>query len=120
VTEIERTRASRKGCRTILDWLEAEGKSGAYAKQIVEEARRLLIEAEKNKRFPQGDAPPGMKTAEIILRSRPAGPMPDGATQIAWFALWLAVWVFRALRDDQVRYQAIELALEETSKGLRP
>jgi hypothetical protein len=113
------TRASIVGCNTICNWLRSEGMPW-NTEQIVGEARRLLIDAEDHKRFPAGAVPPGAKIAEIIRGSRPAQPKPDGAEEVPWLAFWLAEWVYRSMPDERVRYKAVELALENESKGSRP
>jgi predicted GNAT family acetyltransferase len=110
---LKRAEASIKASKTICDWLRSQGVPSNLGQQIVDEARRRLIEAEQNKRFPPGAVPPGTPVAEIIRRSRPPQAKTNDVDQIAWRAFWLAVWVYRAWPDDWVRYRAIEMALEE-------
>jgi len=110
---LKRERQSLKGSKTICDWLISEEVPTNWGEQIVGEARRFLIDAEESKQFPPGFVPPGMSTAEIIRRSRPEQPKEHDESQIAWRAYWLAVWVYRAMPDEWVRYKAVELALEK-------
>lgn len=110
---LKREQQSIKGSKTICDWLISEKVPTNYGAQIVGEARRLLINAEESNQFPPGVVPPGMATAEIIQRSRPEQPKEHDESQIVWRAYWLAVWVYRAMPDELVRYKAVELALEK-------
>ena len=110
--ELERSQASQKGCRAICDWLEAEGISGPFGAQIVNEARQTLVIAEENNTLPRDAAPLHTPVTEIIQRCRPAEPKTDAISFVAWFAYWLALWVAYSMPDSSVRYKAIELALE--------
>jgi hypothetical protein len=110
--ELERAEASLKGCKAICQWLAAEGISGSSGAQIVDEARRLLVIAGESEQLPRDAAPPGMPTAMIIQRCRPAEPKTDAISFVAWFAFWLALWTAYSITDSAVRYQAIELALD--------
>jgi lambda repressor-like predicted transcriptional regulator len=114
--QLERTQASVRGCRTICDWLAEENISAACGEQIVEEARRELVNAEERNQLPLDAAPPDMPVVEIIQRCRPAEPKTDAVSFVAWFAYWLALWAAYAMTDSWVRYQAIELALERQSR----
>src|SRR5450432_2711651 len=75
--QLERGKASIRGCRTICDWLAGENLSPASGQQIVGEARRLLAIAEETRRLPRDAAPPDMPTAMIIQRCRPTEPKTD-------------------------------------------
>ena len=111
--ELERTRASQKGCKAICDWLAAEGISGPTGAQIINEARTTLAIAEHNKTLPRDSAPPGTPVTEIIQRCRPVEPNSDANSYITWFAFWLSLWAAYFMTDSWARYQAIELALEK-------
>lgn len=111
--QLERSKASIRGCRTICDWLAGENISAGYSQQIVGYARQLLATAEETNQLPRDAAPPDMPTAIIIQRCRPAELKTDVVSFVAWFAYWLALWVAYSMTDSWVRYQAIELALEK-------
>ena len=110
--QLERNKASIRGCTTICDWLAEENLSASSGQQIVGEARRLLAIAEDTKQLPRDAAPPDMPTGMIIQRCRPPEPKTDKISFVAWFAYWLALWVANSMTDSWIRYQAIELALE--------
>jgi hypothetical protein len=111
--ELERAQASQKGCRSICDWLAAEEISGPSGVQIVGEARRQLATAEETNQLPRDAAPPGMPTAMIIQRCRPAELETDAISFVTRFAHWLSLWAAYSMIDSWVRYKAIELALEK-------
>jgi hypothetical protein len=111
--QLERAKASIRGCSTICSWLAEEDIPASYGEQIVEEARRKLALAEERKQLPTDTAPPDMPTAMIIQRCRPAEPKSDSISIVAWFAYWLALWAAYSMVDSWVRYKAIELALEK-------
>jgi hypothetical protein len=114
--EYERRQASLVGCKAICDWLRSEGIVASYGEQIVGEARRQLAIAEENNRLPSGAPPPGMPTAEIIQRCRPAEPSNDDISFVARLARWLALWAFYSMPDPSVRLHAIDLAIERQYK----
>jgi hypothetical protein len=109
--ELERAKESLQGCRTICNWLIAEGTPGSYGKQIVDETRCLFAKAEQDGKFPKGAAPTDMPTPEIIQRCQPAEVKNDSSF-IARYVWWLALWIFYSMTDVIVRDHALELALE--------
>lgn len=111
--KLRRTKASIKASEAICDWLRSENLGTSNRRQVVGEARQLLIDAQKNNQFPRGVTPPGTTVTEIIKGSQPLQPMPMDEGDIQWRAVWLAEWVYRAFPDDWVRYKAIEIALEK-------
>jgi lambda repressor-like predicted transcriptional regulator len=110
--ELQRILDAREACRKICEWLVAEGIPGSYGEQVVAEARGKLAVAELRKKLPKGAAPPDMPVADIIQRSRPAGPVPDNAEFTSWAARWLFLWAYYAMPDSNIRLQAIDLALD--------
>lgn len=109
--KLKRTRASVNGSRNICDWMVQQKLSGAYCESILCEAQRLLANAEPTNRFPRGSAPADMPASEIIQRCQPPALNSDAIHELAWFAYWLALWTYYAFTDSNVRYQALELAL---------
>ncbi len=114
--EFERAKDSIRGSKTICDWLTQERMSGAYGEQIVCEAQRDLAIAERTNQLPKDAAPADLSVAQIIRKFRPPVPTTDANNFVAWFACWLARWAFFAFTDSDVRYRALELALDTQFK----
>jgi hypothetical protein len=117
--ERQRTQASITGCNEIYRWLRSQNAPSNDGKLIVGKAQEILTQAEQTGRFPPGDVPSDMPAAEIIQRSRPDQSEAWKVGPAAWFAFWLAEWVYRSMQDEPVRYKAVELALEGLSRGAR-
>lgn len=110
---LKRTESAIKASKIICKWLRSEGVTSNFGQQIVDEARRLLIDAEQTRQFPKGVAPPRTPLTEIIQGCRPNQLEDGGAGLTFWRAVWLSVWVYYAWPDAWVRLKAIDLALEE-------
>jgi len=110
--EFERTQAAVEGSKVIRDWLVRENLSGPYCESMLCDAQRQLANAEQTNRFPPGAAPADMPVAEIIRSCRPPALNNDAIQLLAWFAYWLALWTYYAFTDSDVRFQALEVALE--------
>jgi len=114
--EFERAQAAVKASKVICGWMVQERLSGPFCESIIRDAQRQLAEAEQTKRFPKGAAPADMPVSEIIQRCRPLPITTEEVHEAARFAYWLALWTFYAFTDSDVRYQALELALNAQFK----
>ena len=83
------------------------------------EARRELFQGECAGKLPQGGPAKDLTIQEIIPRSRPPRPDPDEFSEIAWYGIWLARWIYFAVPDTVVRDQALGLALTTQMAGER-
>jgi lambda repressor-like predicted transcriptional regulator len=109
----------------ICEWLETEGLSGGHGEQIVDEARRLLANAEATKQLPpHPPVPPGTPLEEIIEKMRPPWPAEDRRIpwlerpdRLVWYAEWLTRSVFFALPDSISCHRALNLALDKQIRG---
>jgi len=117
--ECERMQEVQKISKAICEWLETEGLSRGHGEQIVDEARRLLADAEATHHLPRQDpAPSGTPVQTIIDRLRPPRPAHDGTVPSAWYAEWLVRWVFFALPDSSTRHQALSRALDAQIRAI--
>jgi len=115
--EFERTKASLKGCKNILEWLASERVARPYGEQIIGEVRLQFFHAEQNGRLPREAAPVDMTNAEIIRRCKPDDLESEEINYLAGYVKWLMLWVFFTMPDSRIRDQAIDLALRDQAKG---
>lgn len=120
----DREQQALAGSRLICDWLWQHLFSGPSGAQIVEEARRLLIEAYYDGTLPTIDLPDHPVTPAIIIeRCKPKEPLDDSGTDIGWYGKWFARWVVFAFSDPEVRDDALDKALQQQWRkpaGRRP
>jgi hypothetical protein len=118
-SELERTKRVQKGCEVICNWLKEENQSGAHGEAIVEEARRILAEAERDGKLPKAPSPrEDMPLEEIIRRCRPPEFVNADVGYVGWYADWLARWAFFAFPSSVIRHQTLNLAWDVQVKWM--
>jgi hypothetical protein len=108
--ELKRERQALKAADCISKWLLKTRLNGPNREMIVDEVRREFAMREADRSLP---ASPKIRLPldEIIRRSRPA---PDDSIDIvAWHAQWLCRWSFFAFPDEDIRDDALDLALQK-------
>jgi hypothetical protein len=106
----ERERAAFQTIRTIKEWLEEEGISGADRKQIGEQARVHLVKADHVADGWQKVFLEEMLSDEAVRQRRAAQIETRRHHSVQWFALTVALWAFREISDSRVRDRALEFA----------
>jgi hypothetical protein len=105
---------AQNGCKFICNWLNQEQLQGGWGEQIVAEARRLLMEAELNRKLPKHhEQPLGIPLEKIIEAARPPKGTHEDEESVPFFAHWLARWSFYAIPDSIIREKALALAIGE-------
>ena len=61
---------------------------------------------------PSALTPPATPVSRIIERTRPPTLVDDRIDIVAWFAQWLYKWSFIAFPDEDIRDNALDLALK--------
>lgn len=118
--EFERIQAANAGCRLICNWLEIENIPKGHGEQVIQEAQRSLATAERKKKFPKYPAPRDMPPTEIIRLSGPPQTVRDSFDVVTLYGAWLTRWVWYVFPDVTVRDRALDLALDEQPKRIRP
>ena len=115
----KRNQAARKAALTICNWLEERQILPAHGEGIIDESRRILAQAEYLDQLPKcSPPPPGMPTAEVIIRTKPPASVHPDIESVGWYAAWLARWAFFAFPDSVVRDRALNLALDYQIRGM--
>ena len=107
---------AKKLCKSICQWLEAEGFPAVHSERIIDEARRELFYAECSGGIPKS-APKDVPLEDVILRSRPPKVEFDEISEIAWYAMWLVRWVCFAEPRSLMRDRALGMALNSEILG---
>jgi hypothetical protein len=116
----KRTKAAQQAAVRICEWLDENISYHSQAESIVEEARRILAQAEFFEKLPKCPPPSSkMPVAEIIVRMRPPASVNPDVESAGWFAAWLARWAFYAFRDSVVRDKALNIALDYQIREIR-
>ena len=114
--EQKRKRQTLKAADHISKWLLETQLNGPNCEMIVDEVRREFAMREADKSLP---LPPtvSLPVAEIIRRSRPPELTEDNKIDIVgWFAQWLCRWSFFAFSDEEIRDNALDIALARQCK----
>jgi transposase-like protein len=112
VVALERDEAARKETDLICNWLLQTGLHGPSCVMIVDEVRRRLATDEAAGIVPKVSKPLDLPIHEIIRRRRPDDLKDPTMDTISWHAEWLLRWAFCAFPDEQVRWTALDIALE--------
>lgn len=111
--KLERGRQALHAADLICKWLIATQMNAPNREMIVEEARLrfhgvIPVELNRSRQFA-----PDTQIEDIIVQTKPPELKEEHKTDIAgWFAAWLCQWTFYAFRDEDVRDNALDLALE--------
>jgi hypothetical protein len=113
--EQKRERRTLKAADQISKWLLQTQLNGPNCEMIVNEVRREFAMRKQDGSLP---APTTVRLplAEIIRRSRPPELTDDSIDIVSWFAQWLLDWSFFAFPDQDIRDNALDLALERQCK----
>ena len=113
--------AAQQAATTIVNWLLAELPSAA--EQVLDEANRLLADAERAGKLPTKRAPDGMPVADIIAHLRPKNLLDDKPGDIyvadiplGRYGTWLCHWAFFAFPQPELRHEALRLAKSHLEK----
>ena len=116
--KLERGRQALHAADLICKWLIATQMNAPNREMIVEEARLrfhgvIPVELNRSRQFA-----PDTQIEDIIVQTKPPKFKEQHKTDIAgWFAAWLCQWTFYAFRDQDVRDDALDLALERQRAG---
>jgi hypothetical protein len=113
VVALEREEAARKAADLICHWLIKTGLHSPSCEMIVDEVRRQLATDEAAGIIPTISKPLDLTIDEIIRRRRPDDLNDPTMDTISWHAEWLLRWAYWAFPDDQVRWTALDIALEK-------
>lgn len=117
--ERKRTQAARKAALTICEWLDEHELCPSHCAVIIEEARRILAEAEFRDNLPTSPPPPPQfPTDKIISQMRPPASVNPDVGEVWWYADWLARWAFYASPDRILRDKALNIALDYQYTGI--
>ena len=111
--KLERGRQALHAADLICKWLIATQMNAPNREMTVEEARLrfhgvIPVELNRSRQFA-----PDTQIEDIIVQTKPPELKEQHKTDIAgWFAAWLCQWTFYAFRDEDVRDNALDLALE--------
>ena len=112
----QRTEAASEGAKVICNWLREIGFTGPACEQTIEEVRREFAQREQGGNLPSPPPKHNLSLQELIQRSRPKTPLPNGASSVSWYAGWLFRWTFFAFPDSFVRDKALDAALQQQWK----
>jgi len=114
--------AAQQGAEKIFSWLGSE-LSSSYAEQTLDEANRMLANAEYAGKLPTNRVPVEMSVENIISYCRPKNLLDDSAAvdcdaeiPLSRYARWLAHWAFYAFPEPEVRHEALRLAKTRLEK----
>jgi transposase-like protein len=111
--ELERVQENHEATDLICDWLLQTQLYGPAREAIVKEVRHKFLGMTQAGLHPSVTAPHDTRVSEIIKRTKPPA-LTDGRIDIvAWFAQWLCRWAFFAFPDEDIRDNALDLALQK-------
>jgi DNA-binding transcriptional MerR regulator len=117
--ELKRAKDARHGSKLICDWLDEKGLSGTHGESVVNEARRILAEAEQSGTLPKPTLlSQGLCISEIIQHCRRLKPTDPDPKEVWLYPDWLARWALEAFPDIVTRHEALGIALGEQIKYL--
>lgn len=102
-----------QGARLICDWLRSTQLHGPSCEMILNEVRRELATREAEGTLPAAPQRSDVPVAEIIKRSKPPELVNDSIDLVGWYAHWLFRWTFFAFTDRDLRWTALDLALDQ-------
>ena len=109
---LDHDRELRIAADLICDWLLQTQLNGPARKAIVKEVQHKFLGLKEAGLQPSVTAPHDTPVARIIKCTKPPA-LTDGRIDIvAWFAQWLCKWSFSAFPDEEIRDNALDLALE--------
>ena len=115
--ELERARQTLKASDHICKWLLQTQMNGPNSEMIVDEARHAFHAMAEAGLRPAGVAPPDTTVTKIIEKTRPPELKDDSIDIAGWFAQWLCRWTFFAFPDQDMRDDALDLALQRQWGG---
>jgi hypothetical protein len=110
---LERERHTLRAADRICKWLLETQMNGPSCEMIVNEVRRKLHGMAQAGLHPTRVAPPDTPIDEIIEQTRPPAIKDDCIDVTGWYAQWLIRWTFFAFPDEDIRDNALDLALEK-------
>ena len=110
--KLERERQTLRAADRICEWLVETQMNAPNCEMIVDEVRRKLWSMAQAGLHPDRVAPPDTPIDEIIEQTRPPA-IKDARIDIAgWYSEWLCRWSFFAFPDEDIRDNALDLALQ--------
>ena len=86
--------------------------NGPNREIIVDEARRQFHDMAQAGLRPDRTAPPDIPIEKIIEQTKPPALEDDSIDIAGWLIQWLVRWSFFAFPDEDIRDNALDLALE--------
>jgi hypothetical protein len=108
---IDRDRETHEAADLICDWLLQTNLFGPDREMIVKEVQRKFRMMKEAGLHPSAIAPPGMPVFQIIKCTEPP-TLTDDSIDVARLAQWLCKWSLNAFPNEEIRYAALDLALE--------
>ena len=90
--------------------------NGPNCEMIVDEVRRKLWSMAQAGLHPDRVAPPDTPIDEIIEQTRPPAIKDDCIDIAGWYSQWLCRWSFFAFPDEDIRDNALDIALARQCK----
>ena len=100
----------------ICGWLLQTQLYGPAREMIVKEVKRNFLMLKEAGLHPSVAAPSDKHASQIIEQTKPPALTDDRIDMIAWFARWLCRWSIFAFPNEDVRDNALGLALERQPK----
>ncbi len=113
---LARAREIPEAADLICGWLLQTQLYGPARQMIVKEVQRKFLFMKEAGLHPSVAAPPAMPAFQIIERTQPPALKGNSIDIIGWFAQWLTQWSFFAFPNEDVRDNALGLALERQAK----
>ena len=102
--------AAIQASRAIANWLDEQKITDADQAKVIDEARLLNVHADEIALGSLEAYIPDIPLDEVIRMVRPGNREPDREHSVGWYSEWLGRWTAHWVRDDALRFRALEIA----------